>query len=169
MKKYTAEQREAVLSRLAHPFNESVKEVAKAEGLSLATVYNWINAAKKQARPMEEEAPPAQSEAAVDWTARDKFAAVVESAAMNETERSEYCRTRGIYPEELALWRKACERATDWADEQVRTKVETSKEAARRIRNLERELARKEKALAEAAALLVLRKKAAAIWGDEDA
>ena len=39
---------------------------------------------------------------------------------------------------------------------------------ARRIRELEKELRRKDKALAETAALLVLKKKANAIWGDED-
>jgi transposase len=167
-KKYTAEQRQAVLARLAPPFNEPVKEVAKAEGLSLTTIYNWINAAKKQARPIPEEEAPPSSEAAADWTARDKFTAVVETAAMNEAERSAYCRSRGVYPEELALWRKACEQATDWADDQVRQRADANKEATRRIRELERELFRKEKALAEAAALLVLRKKAAAIWGDED-
>lgn len=168
MRKFTAKQREAVLSRLAPPFNESVKEVAKAEGVSLATIYNWISAAKKRARSVEAPEAPVESEAATDWTAQDKFAAVVETAAMNEAERSAYCRSRGLYPEELALWRKACEKATDWADDQVRRRADTNKEAARRIRELERELSRKEKALAEAAALLVLRKKAAAIWGDED-
>lgn len=168
--RFSDQRRQAVLARLAPPFNEPVKEVAESEGLSLSTIYNWINAAKmREQGPPVEDAQLQQSEAAVEWTSREKFAAVVETATMNETERSAYCRSRGLYPEELALWRKACEKATDWADEQVRTQAQTSKETARRIRNLERELARKEKALAEAAALLMLRKKAAAIWGDEDA
>jgi transposase len=39
---------------------------------------------------------------------------------------------------------------------------------ARRVRELEKELRRKDKALAEAAALLVLQKKVQAIWGDAD-
>jgi hypothetical protein len=68
----------------------------------------------------------------------------------------------------LALWRKACEKAPDFANELTRQRTDANKEAIRRIRQLERELSRKEKALAEAAALLMLRKKAAAIWGDED-
>jgi hypothetical protein len=94
---------------------------------------------------------------------------VVETEAMNETDRSAYCRSRGVYPEQLALWRKACEKAPDWANELTRQRADANKDALRRIRDLERELSRKEKALAEAAALLMLRKKAAAIWGDEDA
>jgi transposase len=47
-------------------------------------------------------------------------------------------------------------------------KSKTASEDAKRIKKLERELRRKEKALAEAAALLVLQKKVQAIWGDED-
>lgn len=169
--KFSEQRRQAVLARLAPPFNESVKEVAEAEGLSLTTVYNWINAARKEEERLtvEDEPPPAQEGASAGWTARDKFAAVVETEAMNETDRAAYCRSRGLYPEELALWRQACEKATDWANELTRQRTDANKDAIRRIRELERELSRKERALAEAAALLMLRKKAAAIWGDEDA
>jgi len=68
-----------------------------------------------------------------------------------------YCRERGLYPEQIAAWRLACEQAR------------LSRGDRKRVRELERELTRKEKALAETAALLTLRKKAAAIWGGEDA
>ena len=65
-------------------------------------------------------------------------------------------------------WRRACESANDW-DRENNLRLKTEKKADRqRIRQLERELRRKEKALAEAAALLVLQKKAQAIWGDPE-
>jgi hypothetical protein len=65
-------------------------------------------------------------------------------------------------------WRRACESANDW-DRDNNRRLNTEKKADRqRIRQLERELRRKEKALAEAAALLVLQKKAQAIWGDPE-
>ena len=91
---------------------------------------------------------------------------VVETAALSEAERGQYGRRRGLYPEQLQAWRRTGEQANAG-------KVPRSKHAAqaaqRRIQELERELRRQEKALAEAAALLVLRKKAEAIWGkDED-
>ena len=102
------------------------------------------------------------------WSARDKFAAVLETAAFNEAELAEYCRAKGIYPEQLSQWRKACEKANDW-DRESNRRLKTEKKADRqRIRKLEQELRRKEKALAEAAALLVLQKKAQAIWGDPE-
>jgi transposase-like protein len=109
--------------------------------------------------------PDAGSDAQV-WSARDKFAAVIETAPMNESERSEYCRKRGLYPEQLAAWRRACEQANDWAEERGGQQIKADREQRRRTRELERELARKEKALAETAALLTLSKKARAIWGD---
>jgi transposase-like protein len=94
---------------------------------------------------------------------------VVETAALSEAERGEYCRKRGLYPEQLQAWRRTCEQAN--ADQAVSRRPANGDGAAdkRRIRELERELRRKEKALAEAAALRVLRKKAAAIWGTDEA
>ena len=101
---------------------------------------------------------------------RDKFAAVLETAALNEADLAEYCRKRGLYPAQIAAWRSACEQANDWDRASSARLGQASKEEKKRVKALERELARKEKALAETAALLVLRKKAHAIWGgDEDA
>jgi hypothetical protein len=99
----------------------------------------------------------------------DKFAAVVETAALNEAELSAYCRQRGLYPEQIRAWRLACEQANDWDRSQTQRLKDARKVDERRIQELERELRIKEKALAETAALLVLRKKAQAIWGDGEA
>ena len=104
------------------------------------------------------------------WASTDKFAAVLETAAMNEAELSAYCRQRGLYPEQIQAWREACEQANDWDRTQHKRLKEARKSDEKRIKELERDLQHKEKALAETAALLVLRKKAQAIWGNgEDA
>ena len=86
------------------------------------------------------------------------------------SELGEYCRKRGLYSAQIAAWRLACEQANDW-DRASSVRLErVTKEEKKRIKDLERDLARKDRALAETAALLVLRKKASAIWGgDEDA
>ena len=99
------------------------------------------------------------------WTSRDKLAAVIETAPMNAVDLGEYCRRRGDYPEQLRVWREACERANDWERAATTRISRETKDDKKRIKDLERDLARKEKALAEAAALIILRKKAAAIWG----
>ena len=89
---------------------------------------------------------------------------------MNGADLAEYCRKRGLYLAQISAWRAACEQANDWDRASTARLGQATKEERKRIKDLERELARKEKALAETAALLVLRKKAHAIWGDaEDA
>ena len=104
------------------------------------------------------------------WSSRDKFAAVLETAALNEADMAEYCRKRGLFPAQITAWRVACEQANDWDRASTARLGKATKEEKRRVKDLERELARKDRALAETAALLVLRKKASAIWGDgEDA
>ena len=161
--RYSKERRQSVLAKLSPPHNRSIREVAAEEGVSEATVYKWRN----EARARGELYPDAGSEAQ-GWSARDKFAAVVETAAMNESERSEYCRKRGLYPEQLLAWRRACEQANDWAEERTASQVKADRDQRRKLRELERELQRKDKALAETAALLTLSKKARAIWGDDE-
>lgn len=140
-----------------------MNDVAKEEGISSATLFKWRN----EARAAGKLAPSASSAGASSWTSADKFVAVVETASMNEAETSAYCRSRGIYPEELTAWRGACEKATDWVEVSQSELAKARREDHKKISDLQRELDRKEKALAEAAALLVLRKKAQAIWPDK--
>lgn len=161
--KYPQERKEAVLKKMLPPHNKSIPEIAKEEAISEATLYNWRKAARAEGRLL-----PNGDNTPSGWSAADKFAAVVETAAMNEAELSAYCRQRGLYPEQIRAWREACEQANDWDRTQNLQLKETRKADEKRIKELERELRQKEKALTETAALLVLRKKAQAIWGDEE-
>ena len=100
------------------------------------------------------------------WSGVAKFAVVLETASLPQAELAEYCRRKGLYIEQVQAWRSHCEGAFDSAaggSNAAAVKVERQ-----RIRELKKELHRKEKALAEAAALLILRKKAAAIWGEKE-
>lgn len=159
--RYSCERKEAVLKKLLPPHNRPIAQLADEEGISAATLYAWRKQARAQGRLLPDAAQGPEA-----WTARDKFAAVVETAALSEAELGEYCRRRGLYPEQVQAWRAACEQATDWAEAQERTLRQATQADRHRLKTLERELARKEKALAETAALLTLRKKAQAIWGD---
>ena len=81
---------------------------------------------------------------------------------------SELARESGMFAEQIATWRSACMSANASVALQTRSQQTQAKEDKKRIRQLEKDLQRKEKALAEAAALLILRKKAQAIWGDKE-
>lgn len=111
---------------------------------------------------------PGNGKNADDWSSADKFGVVLETAPMNETELAEYCRGKGLFVEQVATWRKACAEANVPQAPLSRQEREQTTRDRKRIKELERDLLRKEKALAEAAALIILRKKAQAIWGPRE-
>lgn len=165
MARYTEERRQAVVAKLLPPQSLSPQAVAEQEGISLPTIYKWRSEARAKGRCL----PDANAQGSADWSSKERFAAVLESAAMNAEETAEYCRRRGLYPQQLAAWRRDCEQAGSRSKQERRREAEEAKAQRARIRALERELRRKEAALAETAALLTLRKKAAAIWGEDEA
>jgi len=158
---YSAERKAAVLAKMLPPNNMPLGLLAKEEGISAGTLAKW----RAEARAKGQFLPDANV-GPEGWSSEDKLAAVIETASLNETELGEYCRRRGIYAGQLAAWREACARANEERAASRQIARET-REANKRVQQLERELARKEKALAEAAALMILRKKAEAIWGTE--
>ena len=97
---YSTERKEAVLRKMVPPHNRSIKQLAREEGISEATLFNWRSQAREKGLLLPESISSPE-----DWSSRDKFAAVVEPAALNETELAEYCRKKGIYPEQLVQWR----------------------------------------------------------------
>lgn len=104
MPHYPKERKDAVLSKLLPPHNRPVPEIAKAEGISEATLYNWLKQARQQGVPV----PGSISNSPEDWSGEAKFAVVLETAPLNAGELSEYCRAKGLYPEQVSRWRQAC-------------------------------------------------------------
>ena len=102
---------------------------------------------------------PADPSNPESWSGENKLAVVIETAALNEQELAEYCRRKGLNPEQIQPWREAAAGGND--DTQRLSPAERRELQAERkkTRRLEKELRRKDKALAEAGALLVLQKK----------
>lgn len=163
--RYSEEQKRWALDQMKAPVNKTVKQVANETGITEVSLRTWREAASKKGECIP------SGRASEDWSSAQKFHAVMESAPLNEEETSAYCRSRGILPEQLHQWRLACEQANEFSDGPSSDSGRVSSPDTRRhLKELERELRRKDAALAEAAALLVLRKKASAIWGTgEDA
>lgn len=158
MTKYSAELREQMVRKLMPPSNLTVATVSRETGISAPTLYAWKKQFRDQGQLM-----PKKPGAADQWDGKAKLAAVIHTAVMNEAERSAYCREHGLYVEQLDAWRGAFE-ALDTTAPASRAELARERQKSRQ---LERELQRKEKALAEAAALLTLSKKARAIWGTD--
>lgn len=158
----TNERKEAVLQKMLPPHNKSIPVISQEEGIPESTLYRWRTVARSRGRLL-----PNGDTTPNGWSSADKFAAVLETASMNEEQKASYCRQRGLYPEQIAAWRAACENANDWDEAQSKKLKESMKESKKRTQELERELHRKDRALAEAAALLMLKKKAYAYWGED--
>jgi transposase-like protein len=103
-----------------------------------------------------------------DWSAEAKLAVVIETAGMSEIELSQYCREKGLYVAQVKAWREAALEGQQVAQVSRQAERSQARQDQKRIKQLERELQRKDRALAEAAALLVLSKKAEAIWGKDE-
>jgi transposase-like protein len=164
MRPYSEAVKADVRRRMSPPNRQSVVEIARELGIHAITLYKW-----RKAWRLQGEVVPASEKEAESWSAADKFTVVLETAGLNATELGGYCRERGLYPEQVDRWRKAAQDAnaqplltmSDQKDLQKR-----HQEDQREIKRLQQELRRKDKALAEAAALLIASKKIQAYWGE---
>ena len=163
MNRYPAERKEAILRRMMPPENKPVSALAKENGISEQTLYTWRRNLQSQGVPV-----PGNGKNAAEWSSADKFGVVLETASFNEAELAQYCRSKGLFVEQVSQWREVCQQANAAPSELNRELREQSKSDRKEIKQLKKDLQRKEKALAEAAALIILRKKAQAIWGEPE-
>lgn len=156
MARYGEAFRNRVVARLLPPESASVGSVAKEIGVSVQTLERWREEVRSR---------PARGRA---WTAGARLDAVITTAALDETGKSAWCREHGVYPAELDKWRLSATTALT-EPEEARASPQSTRQDKKRIKELERELLRKDRALAETAALLVLSKKVAAIFNKGEA
>lgn len=157
-----------MVQRMAGPEGASAYALGLDVGVSQTTLSRWLRQAHTLGcmndKPKNGNKPPRPPH---KWTAKERFQVVLEAAAIPEDQLGAFLRLKGIHSSQLEHWRQAVEEASLKALSGTKKKPKSSPEA-KRIRELEKDLRRKEKALAETAALLTLKKKVAEIWGDED-
>lgn len=140
----------------------SATALAKSSGVPQATLSKWLRQAAASAGTYATDTARRPQ----DWPLEEKLSAIIEIDRLPEGQVGPFLRKMGVCEGQVRQWRKAVTAALG-AGELRKTRVKAKGERAR-IKELEKELRRKDKALAETAALLVLKKKAAAIWGDGD-
>lgn len=159
MAQYSKELKESVIARMLPPESVSVPDLVQDTGIPKDTLYAWRSKARKGNIQTGASSPGELSSA-------EKFNIVLESATLNEVEFGEYCRRKGLFPQQVKAWRETCTQA----HAPLASKVDQTKRRnqAKVIKQLEAELQRKEKALAEAAALLILQKKVQLFWEEPE-
>jgi len=160
MKKYSDELKNSVIARMMPPNNERIVDIARETNIPKDTLYTWHSKLCKKG------GNAAKTQGNTEPSSEEKFAIVLETAAMNEHELSAYCRKKGLYPEQVRAWKKQCQQANAAGNSQADRKELQEKD--KQIKGLEKELKQKEKALAETAALLALKKKLHQLWGDPE-
>lgn len=168
---YSKVMKARMVRRMLGPAAVTATALEAETGIPQPTLSRWLREAASikavsrtkppTSSPVSE--PTATPKRPQDWTALERAQVVLAASALPDDEIGEFLRRQGLHREHLDEWRSALEEALA----QPRRSHRASNDA-KRIKELEREIARKDKALAETAALLVLKKKMALLWGEED-
>lgn len=152
-----------MVSKLVGPHAMSATALSQETGLAQATLSRWLKEAStlSQKMPPKDEQKPAKQ--LQQWTPEEKFAVVLEAASLTEGELGVFLRGKGLTTAVLEEWREQAMTGLRGTSQVAATVI-----GSKRVKELERELARKDKALAEAAALALLQKKVHALFGEED-
>jgi len=102
MRRYSEAVKADVRRRKSPPHRQSVARISEELGIHVITLYKW-----RKTWRLQGEVVPASEKDPDGWSAADKFTVVLESAGLNATELSGYCRERGLFPEQVERWRQA--------------------------------------------------------------
>jgi len=160
--KYSTGFRNSVLRKVLPPSNRSVAAVAREMGVSNLTVYSWLRKVKDGTLEVEDEgrdpSPSARNPG-------EKFKLLLQSKTLSEDELGLFLRQHGLYSEHLGLWEQELE-------DLMADKVTDLEEEIRRLKKENQQLLKKQErdktAMAEALALLTLKKKVDALLGQEE-
>ncbi len=160
MSKYSTGFRNNILRKVLPPNNRPIALVSREEGVSQQAIKNWIARVKDGTLDlMSGELDPDQR------SVTEKLSLLLESRSIQEDKLGEWLRQNGLHTEHLSLWEQELRHKMSDQDKAVR---EENRKLKKENKNLHKELQRKEKALAEMAALMVLKKKADVLWGEDE-
>jgi transposase len=160
--KYSIGFRNSVLKQVLPPHNRSVASVARERGISPITIQNWMHKLKDGKMVLsdtETDVSPSQRDM------NEKYRLVMESKTVSEEQLGEWLRTHGLHSEHLPLWEKELDNFVKDKDQSLKEEVVKLKKENRR---LQKEAERNKAAMAEALALLTLKKKADKLFEQEE-
>lgn len=160
---------QAIEKALNRPTDCNLKHLADSLGVGLSTLNKWIRKAKNNELEMATDTElkaMTYEKRPKDWSLDERLNMIMECANKEPSAINQLCRSRGIYPHHIEQWKAEFINGT--ASPTVDNNHKESKALKVEIKSLKKELNRKDRALAETAALLVLQKKVNAIWGTNE-
>lgn len=155
-----------MVKRLVGPERISASALSREVGVSQATLSRW----KQQARTLpamsgSKDKSRKDAKSSRQWSSKEKLQVVVDAAQLSDEELGGFLRSRGLHTSQLEEWHLLAQQALEGSTKPKRRKASPE---AKQIKALEKELLRKDRALAEVTALLALKKRMQDLWGDED-
>jgi len=157
--RYSQEVKDAIVAKVLSRGSRSIEEICKQEGICTQTVGNWLRIRAKVTGMKN-------SKENKKWSAEEKLKALIETNALAENDFGMYLRREGLYSHQVTEWRTDVLKSLD--ESRARPQMAKRDERDDRIKELERDLARMEKALAEASARMMLQKKADLFWAERE-
>jgi transposase-like protein len=162
MTHYSKDLKQKVVNDMSPPNSLPIPELVTKYNVPKQTLYSWRKKAVEQGRLV------INSSDNNKWSNEVKLTIIIETSVMTQAEKAEYCRNKGIYLEQLEQWRVACLSGFNTTPALNAKQKSEQIQKDKQIKKLEKELNRKEKALAEVAALMVLSKKYRHHFQDEE-
>ena len=154
---FTEAFKEQAIEKVLQRGHKTIQTIADELNVNHYTLKNWLKTYKRGSMSKE----PA-SKRPKDWSTEERFQLLMESNALESEALNAFCRQKGLFTHHLETWKK-----TFLCAPQTATQTASDKVLRDEVKQLKKELNRKEKALAEAAALLVLQKKFHAFWEEK--
>ncbi len=158
---------QAVEKALSRSSQTSLQEIADSLGVGYSTLGTWMSKSRKHELESVNPFMMTKEKRPADWSLEERLNMVIACASLDEEKMNAYCREQGVYTHHVVQWKEDFANGHSSAS---KAKSQTElKHLKKENKALKKDLSRKEKALAETAALLVLQKKVNTIWGsDED-
>lgn len=157
-KLFTKEFKESVVEKILNRGSRTIQEICEDQGVGYSTATRWVQV-HGTSRGMKKQKSSTQ------WSPEEKLKVLIDTASLSELELGAYLRKEGLYTQNVSDWK--AEALSSLKSDSKKTYLKKD-ERDQKIKSLEREILRKDKALAEASALLILQKKVNLIWGNKD-
>jgi hypothetical protein len=157
--RHNTDMKQSLIKRLLRPDGPKVPELSRETGIQQTTLYRWLQQARMSAMQADDVKHRKGSR-----TLAEKQALLLESRGHSGDDLGRWLRTTGIHAETLEVWKAEIETALSGIADQSRREAEFRGE----LSTLQKEIHRKDKALAEMTALVVLKKKLETLLGTEE-
>lgn len=155
--KYSQEFRDQAVQKLLQRGDKTIECIAVELNINIFTLKHWLGKYRPKIMSTHQSA-----KRPVDWTVEQRFQALMTSHGLEAEVLNAFCREQGLFAHHLDAWKQDFIKTTHRPDQEP-----SSKSLRDEVKQLKKDLNRKEKALAEAAALLILQKKFQAFWEEK--